>query len=60
MAERGLGGEEADRMIAAQLPAEAKRARSDVVIENDGDLVTLRRRAWDAWREILRIAARRA
>src|SRR5438128_12257844 len=33
---RGLGGDEADRMIAAQMPAERKRARSDFVIEDEG------------------------
>src|SRR5581483_4404613 len=31
---RGLSNEDADRMIAAQMPAERKRARSDFVIEN--------------------------
>jgi dephospho-CoA kinase len=32
---RGLSNEDADRMIAAQMPAERKRSRSDVVIDND-------------------------
>src|SRR5205823_10252571 len=35
---RGLSNDEADRMIAAQMPAERKRAKSDVVIENEGSL----------------------
>ncbi len=35
--------EEADRMIGAQLPSSAKRARSDYVIDNDGDRATLER-----------------
>src|SRR5207248_3241768 len=33
---RGLSNDEADRMIAAQMPAERKRAKSDFVIENEG------------------------
>src|SRR2546430_7723308 len=42
---RGLENEEADRMIAAQMPAERKRSRSDFVIENDGSLAELERQA---------------
>jgi len=60
MAHRGLDREEADRMIAAQLPAAQKRARSDLVIDNDMDLETLARRARRAWEELLGIAARQA
>jgi len=60
MAHRGLGREEADRMIAAQLPAAQKRGRSDLVIDNDRDLETLARRARRAWEELLGIAARQA
>ena len=37
---RGLSEAEARDMIRAQLPASAKRARSDFVIENDGDRVS--------------------
>jgi dephospho-CoA kinase len=55
--ERGLDSQEARRVMAAQWPAERKRAwrdpagRGALVIENDGDLATLERRAravWDA------------
>src|SRR5438094_6944651 len=35
---RGLSNEEADRMIAAQMPAERKRPRSHFVIDNDGSV----------------------
>src|SRR5207249_10324681 len=35
---RGLSNEEADRMIAAQMPAERKRPHSQSVIENAGTL----------------------
>jgi dephospho-CoA kinase len=60
MEHRHLDREEADRMIAAQLPAAAKRSRSHLVIDNDADLVTLETRARAAWEEISRIAAHRA
>jgi dephospho-CoA kinase len=42
---RGLSNEEADRMLAAQMPAERKRARSQYVIENTGSLKELERAA---------------
>ena len=47
--ERGLAADEADRMLAAQLPAEAKRSRSDFIIENAGDRATLERAARAVW-----------
>lgn len=36
MRDRGLGAEEADAMIGAQMPSEWKRERADHVIENTG------------------------
>jgi dephospho-CoA kinase len=51
LATRALSSEEADRLIAVQLSSAPKRARSDYVIENDGDLAALERAAsavWDA------------
>ena len=36
-------------MIAAQMPAELKRARADFVIDNDGTLTQLERRVQDVW-----------
>jgi dephospho-CoA kinase len=53
VATRGVSGEEAKRMIAAQMPASAKRARADVIIENDGTLAELEARAADAWRQLV-------
>lgn len=47
--DRGLAEAEAMRMIAAQMPAELKRARADVIIDNDGSRATLARRVRDAW-----------
>jgi dephospho-CoA kinase len=49
---RGLEPAEADRMIAAQLPAEAKRARARYIIENAGDLEQLQRESERVWAEI--------
>jgi dephospho-CoA kinase len=52
---RGLSPEDADRMLAAQAPAGPKRARSDVVIDNDGDRATLEQRAREAWERLRRL-----
>jgi dephospho-CoA kinase len=54
---RGLNGEEADRMIAAQMPAERKRGKSDFVIDNDGTLRALERKARVVFEELRRRAA---
>ena len=51
--ERGLSPEEADRMIAAQLPSALKRARSDFVIENAGDRAALECAAGAVWRALV-------
>lgn len=56
IATRKLSADEADRMIASQLPAEAKRARSDYVIENVGDLAELKRAARTVWDALVRQA----
>lgn len=54
---RELSPEEADRMIAAQAPAAAKRGRSDWVIDNDADLDTLERRARAVWEGMVRMTS---
>ena len=51
--QRGLTEAEALAMIRAQMPASAKRPRSDYVIENDGDLATLERAASEVWRALV-------
>jgi dephospho-CoA kinase len=56
---RGLSNEDADRMIAAQMPAERKRALSHFVIENAGTLGELERHARAAFGELRKLAARR-
>lgn len=46
---RGLPREDAERLIAAQLPSAEKRPRSQFIIDNDGDRAQLERRARDVW-----------
>jgi dephospho-CoA kinase len=53
LASRGLSPVEADRMIAAQQSSAAKRARSDHVIDNEGDLDALERSAAAVWQALL-------
>ena len=47
--DRGLRETEAMEMIAAQMPAELKRARADFVIDNTGSFGALERRVLDVW-----------
>jgi dephospho-CoA kinase len=56
MRDRGLSQEEAVQMIAAQMPAELKRARADIVIENAGTLEQLTERVREVWEAIARDA----
>src|SRR5256712_2961214 len=56
-ATRGLSNEEADRMIAAQMPAERKRAQSNFTIENERSLRTLERNARKVFEQLRRRAA---
>ena len=51
---RHLSADEADRLIAAQWPAEMKRARATWIIDNDGDRDTLAERARVVWEAISR------
>jgi dephospho-CoA kinase len=53
LGERGLPPGEAERLMAAQHPASAKRARSDFVIDNDGDRAALERAAREVWTALL-------
>ena len=46
---RGLPLEDAERLMAAQLPSLGKRPLSQFVIDNDGDRAQLERRARDVW-----------
>jgi dephospho-CoA kinase len=40
-------------MMSAQMHSELKRARSDYVIDNDGDLSALERAAATVWQSLL-------
>jgi dephospho-CoA kinase len=53
LAERGLSAEDADRMLAAQMPSAEKRARSTYIIDNDADPAALERRAAEVWQALL-------
>jgi dephospho-CoA kinase len=57
MAQRGLSCDEADQMIAAQIPPGEKRSRSHIVIDNRGTLRQLEAAAGGAWRTIRQRAA---
>jgi dephospho-CoA kinase len=56
VSKRGLSPEEARAVAAAQMPAEEKRARADFIIDNDSDITTLERRAWETWKEIQKLS----
>jgi dephospho-CoA kinase len=58
IAHRHLSPDEADRMLRAQIPSEVKRARADIIIDNDGTLEALDRAARTAWDELLRATPR--
>lgn len=50
--ERQLPEVEAMKMIAAQMPADLKRARADYVIDNDGSIADLDQRVRAVWSEL--------
>jgi len=58
--ERGLRETEAMDMIAAQMPAELKRARADYLIENIGTVRELEERVSEMWQSLEREAATHA
>lgn len=54
--DRGLLPDEADRLMAAQLPSGPKRERSHIVLDNDGSMAALRAAADQAWERLLDLA----
>lgn len=52
MRDRGLSRDDAMLMIVAQMPAELKRARADIVVENDGTQEALEERVNEVWRTL--------
>jgi len=59
VSDRGLRETEAMDVIAAQMPAELKRARADFVIDNAGTLTELERRVTDVWASLVQDAETR-
>ncbi len=57
--ERGLLPDEADKLMAAQLPSGPKRAQSDIVIENHDTLDALRAAAERTWKQLLDLSRTR-
>lgn len=57
--DRGLHEADAMQMIAAQMPAELKRARADIVIDNTGSFSDLERRVEEVWTQLDREAEKR-
>lgn len=55
--DRGLSRDEANAMITAQMPSDAKRARAAFVIDNVGSRQELEARAAAVWRELQARAA---
>lgn len=53
VAARTLTPADADRMMATQMAPQSKRARADYVIDNDGDLATLERKARAVWNALV-------
>jgi dephospho-CoA kinase len=58
--DRGLRETEAMEMIAAQMPAELKRARADFIIDNTGTLTELEERVANVWSTLEQEAPRDA
>ncbi|HXG71492.1 MAG TPA: dephospho-CoA kinase [Gemmatimonadaceae bacterium] len=57
VATRGIDETEAMNMIAAQMPAELKRARADFVIENTGSISDLESDVEELWASLKRTAS---
>lgn len=56
---RGMSEEQARARIAAQIPAEQREALADVVIRNDGHMVSLERHVEALWADLQRRGAGR-
>jgi dephospho-CoA kinase len=60
LAAKGMRERDASARIAAQLPAEQRLARADLVIDNTGSLEQLGRRVEELWQQLQRRLAERA
>jgi dephospho-CoA kinase len=54
--ERGMPRRDAEAVMAAQMSPEVKRARADVIIDNDGSRAQLEKRVDVVWRALMRDA----
>jgi len=52
LVERGLSTDEANKLMAAQIPSERKRSQADIIIENGGSLEDLKQASQQAWQKI--------
>jgi dephospho-CoA kinase len=50
---RGIGSDEADKLIESQMPSRKKRALSDHVIDNGGSLEDLENAAYSVWEKLV-------
>ena len=57
--DRALSETDAMNMIASQMPAELKRARADIVVDNVGTMAELERRVDEVWATLKRERTRR-
>lgn len=57
--ERGMDTPEAEAMLDAQMPADAKRAKADYIIDNAGSHAQLEQRTLEVWRSLQRDADRK-
>lgn len=55
---KGLSPDEAERRVAAQMPVEEKRRRSDFSIDTSGDLERTRAQVEEIFRKLTRIASK--
>ena len=53
---RGLSADEARAIADAQMPAQEKRTRADFIIDNESDITSLERHAWEVWKEIEKLS----
>ena len=58
--ERDLPRDEAEAMMDAQMPADAKRARADYIIDNAGTHAQLEQRIAEVWRSLQKAADKHA
>ena len=56
--DRAIAADDAMKMIASQMPAELKRARADIVVDNQGSIDALHARVDALWADLCAIESR--